>query len=875
MMRRIGCAVWVGFVAATAVHASEPRKDAVRLPPDLFPPQVGDARGVLELRGDKVHNSGQLRTHVTNFGLLGSMPGAGAPFSGAASVQWPSGSDVDYLWAGGLWVGSEVNGAPLVTGLVHEGSDVRFEFRPSPGELDRIYRTRAASPGGIRFPFPNADDDGDETADEDRLDGLDNDGDGKIDEDYAALGSEMFVCEFGDADPRIQLHVPDHQPLGLQVRQTSIVWEDANAADFVAFDYELTNVGNEILRQTYIGFYLDCDIGRRGRPGVALDDQGGFWEGTRTLRFGGKPRQVPIALAYMYDADGDEGTAAGYIGCVFLGVTRPFDRSRPLPMRNFRLFSGRGSFDEGGDPTNDEQRYRVLSGAAPRSLAEPRPGVVRPAQRTLRQEDYRMVVSAGPLGEIGPGLTLRFQMAIVLGRGLDELIDHAVQAQVTYDGRWMDCDGNPTTGVDGLDTRLCGPVDSGSFEVDPCDSTCLGNPDPPCVVRVPVDDCIWVNGDCDLETASGIRTGIGGRECHVPWLETSAPTPPRLRVVAREGAVDIYWDNRSETMSDPVSGALDFESYRIWRADGWRRPIGSTTATGPGAELWQLLAEFDLDRNSVGSNRGLESIRYQPAVPEHAVQFYREWFHAHASAAPPEVPGLTAAQRDTAQALARGVRYYRFTDPPFLEGGRITGICGPNGRCAPFVLGRDLLPARCNERGQCQLTSAPPHTGVPYFYSVTATDHAVALDSLTGMFQIRGPGLAGPPSGNFVFVTTPSTALAPDEAGRAEDEIYVVPNPARRSSLAPWQLFPNNDDPTGVKVEFHHLPRSAGTVTIWTLAGDRVAELPFDGRQGNGTRTWDLLSRNGQEVASGVYLYTVEAQDPRFRKVIGKLVVIR
>jgi hypothetical protein len=38
---------------------------------------------------------------------------------------------------------------------------------------------------------------------------------------------------------------------------------------------------------------------------------------------------------------------------------------------------------------------------------------------------------------------------------------------------------------------------------------------------------------------------------------------------------------------------------------------------------------------------------------------------------------------------------------------------------------------------------------------------------------------------------------------------------------------------------------------------------------------WDLVSRNGQDVASGVYLYTVEADDPSFSRFVGKLVVIR
>jgi hypothetical protein len=38
---------------------------------------------------------------------------------------------------------------------------------------------------------------------------------------------------------------------------------------------------------------------------------------------------------------------------------------------------------------------------------------------------------------------------------------------------------------------------------------------------------------------------------------------------------------------------------------------------------------------------------------------------------------------------------------------------------------------------------------------------------------------------------------------------------------------------------------------------------------------WDLVSRNGQDVTSGVYLFSVEADDKNFKRFVGKFVVIR
>ncbi len=83
------------------------------------------------------------------------------------------------------------------------------------------------------------------------------------------------------------------------------------------------------------------------------------------------------------------------------------------------------------------------------------------------------------------------------------------------------------------------------------------------------------------------------------------------------------------------------------------------------------------------------------------------------------------------------------------------------------------------------------------------------------------------------------------------------------------------DDPTGIKIEFRHLPACRSTVRIYTLAGDLVETLYHDGSEGRGTLMWDLVSRNGQNVTSGVYLFAVEPDDEKFNRTIGKFVVIR
>ena len=59
------------------------------------------------------------------------------------------------------------------------------------------------------------------------------------------------------------------------------------------------------------------------------------------------------------------------------------------------------------------------------------------------------------------------------------------------------------------------------------------------------------------------------------------------------------------------------------------------------------------------------------------------------------------------------------------------------------------------------------------------------------------------------------------------------------------------------------------------LNGDLVETLEHDGTGGVGDVSWNLVSRNGQEIVSGIYLYVVKSEDPRFEDFTGKFVVIR
>lgn len=108
--------------------------------------------------------------------------------------------------------------------------------------------------------------------------------------------------------------------------------------------------------------------------------------------------------------------------------------------------------------------------------------------------------------------------------------------------------------------------------------------------------------------------------------------------------------------------------------------------------------------------------------------------------------------------------------------------------------------------------------------------------------------------------------VAADKAGAA----WVVPNPYRGG--AAWDRPSVPGDVFGRHVDFFGMPKARATVKIYTLAGDLVAQLDHDGSNGDGQLPWNLISRNGQDIESGIYLFTV---DSRLGHQVGRFVIIR
>jgi hypothetical protein len=94
------------------------------------------------------------------------------------------------------------------------------------------------------------------------------------------------------------------------------------------------------------------------------------------------------------------------------------------------------------------------------------------------------------------------------------------------------------------------------------------------------------------------------------------------------------------------------------------------------------------------------------------------------------------------------------------------------------------------------------------------------------------------------------------------ERVLVVPNPYRATEV--W------DQPGQNEIHFINLPSKA-RIRIYTVAGDLVRVLEHDDPVRDFER-WDLKNETGKSVASGIYMYRVEAGAFQFQ---NRFVVIR
>ena len=103
------------------------------------------------------------------------------------------------------------------------------------------------------------------------------------------------------------------------------------------------------------------------------------------------------------------------------------------------------------------------------------------------------------------------------------------------------------------------------------------------------------------------------------------------------------------------------------------------------------------------------------------------------------------------------------------------------------------------------------------------------------------------------------------------DKIAVVPNPY--VATASWE--PANRYRAGRgerKIWFINIPKNC-TIRIYTIRGYLVDTIVYNGTDNYGAVSWDLVSKDGMDIAYGIYIYHVEA--PGIGEKIGRFAVIK
>jgi hypothetical protein len=346
-----------------------------------------------------------------------------------------------------------------------------------------------------------------------------------------------------------------------------------------------------------------------------------------------------------------------------------------------------------------------------------------------------------------------------------------------------------------------------SFDVDSLSPAGPGGPDPVVVFSVgpfpvlPRDSTITVDFAIvggpevpDIQRHSRFAQFAYDNDYIVPV----PPPSPRMHVVARDGAADVYWDKSSELAYDVTSlNRYDFEGYRV--------------NIGEDPDTLARFAQFDSNvapGDTAGFNTGFP-------VPS------------------PQLPDSVTFGEQRCDSAGCYPIYYHYKQ-----------------------------------------TIGALRNGFKYYVSVTAYDlgNSQVEPIESGFDQNRVVAIPGP---------------APSESRAQKPTVF--PNPYRVEAL--WDQGKNVRDHY---LWFTGLPERC-RLKILTLSGDLVFEKDFDGStyRGEGARGvfdpnqslgkpvlsgttfgWNMITTEGQAVATGLYLFTVEDKDGGDRTV-GKFLIVK
>lgn len=816
------------------------------------------------------HRVGKIVLAINNNGTFGTGFTVGTfadCFTGlqVRSCEYPKGSNVEYLFAGSIWIGAVVGRDTLVS-LGADGWRFTMEMFPDDCPFGDMIKRSIVDPSKPEFE--------------------------------GAISEEDFISVM--TDTITEGVEPDffgrpHKPLFIRVSQNTYAWSYEYAEDFVLFDYQIKNIGQRTLDNVYMGIYVDADVCFACGEGGYTDDICGFvhtmWREYENCEF-----LDTVNIAWISDNDGDfnlepfkrtphvTATRIVRTPATKLDVSfnwwisngasdkdfgpreREFKGRWKEPWRDFQTSAGLGT------PEGDVNKYYIMRnmefdyGQCSTCVIPETDTLWLPSKCEFAMGfDTRYLLSFGPF-RIDPGQKLPISLAYLAGenfhtdrnninnlpddpdaylKGLDfeDLGTNSVWASWIYDNPGVDTDGDDYFG----EFRTC--VNDSTV----MDSTMVidTTQDPP--------DTIWEYVFADVDTIWYLGDGVPD------FRGASPPPPPDFWIEPSVGSLRIRFNGtRSETIKDVFSGLIDFEGYRIYIARDERASSYSVISSHDredynkfvydSTESDFVLAGIPLTLDALRAAYGIpfgnpefDPLAYSrnlpfvhPLHPDSVFYFVPQDFNQSELGLPGGIRKVYPDQPYPSSVIPDSARPEELTEDGYLKYFEYEYVV------------EDLLPT------------------VPYWVNVTAFD-----------FGSPASGLPSLESSITLLAQSAYPLSSVGEVAQRDLKVLVYPNPYRFDAGYRALGFEgrgidqlDRPDDRVRAIHFANLPPKC-TIRIYTLDGDLVREIAHDMDPSNPNAshdTWNMITRNTQLVVSGLYYWTVEAEDGETQ--IGKLVII-
>jgi hypothetical protein len=661
---------------------------------------------------------------------------------------------------------------------------------------------------GTRRQF---DDDRDFKVDEDPLNGRDDDGDGKVDEDLGLFSYQMLSADYADDRPEAA-YVSDggetHQGLGLSVHQEVYGWTAIGHEGIAGLQFTIRNHGSATLRDVYVGLFADLDSRRHGDGLGHLDDQVVTRGASMTFSRG-------ASLVRVGGQNFSKGCFAQFshegpvVVDTYPNSGLPAVTVVPLSHTTDPLAFIHPEYARA--PARQQFRTSTLLNGYP----APQGGV------PLNDAD-RYAALAGTLPH--PSLPIHGDVAVLVScgpfatLGPGQSIDFAVALVAGV---------NPDSVARGIENAALDYEGHGLNRLPDAEGTASRQ---------------WYVGE----------TGLNGHEAcidvppnvtftfdpHCPdkfWYqypgheEPDFPSPASRPVLYQHG--QCVW---TDADCDACTGFGGDDAYLPW-SDPGEIPPGPTMHLVGGDHridvLWDNVPEVLMGLGLAGPR--------QAQFTGYNVYRLNGWHNREGLVPPLKNWSLIATfDADTSQGALPLATVVDTSYRPYFR---------PDG-------------LRVFPPGRYHYVDDEVLNGFDYLYVVTtrAVIHGTEEQPLRQNFE-------------SAFAASFSALVTPREEARdVHPSVWVVPNPFRGG--ASWDRPEIRGDVLTRHVDFMGMPRAHATIKIWTLAGDFVARIDHDGSGGDGQARWNLVSRNGQDVSSGVYLFTVESS---LGSETGRFVILR